>query len=147
MPGTVCSHSLQEAMLSVGLVAARLVQTWLTAYATCGDVFCMCVQHCSCVSVQVIGREKEIMRVCEILSRRRKNNPMLLGEAGVGKTAIAEGLALAIAQGDTIEGRPLPSVLQVHIHPSCCPCVFRVLCFCRSVHTCPRVCAHVRLLH
>ncbi|MGB3751146.1 MAG: ATP-dependent Clp protease ATP-binding subunit ClpA [Arcobacteraceae bacterium] len=45
----------------------------------------------------VIGREKEIQRVIEILARRKKNNPILLGETGVGKTAIAEGLALAIA--------------------------------------------------
>jgi len=45
----------------------------------------------------VINREKEIHRVVEILARRKKNNPILLGETGVGKTAIAEGLALAIA--------------------------------------------------
>ena len=47
----------------------------------------------------VIGREKEIDRVVRILSRRSKNNPCLIGEAGVGKTAIAEGLAQRIAQG------------------------------------------------
>lgn len=46
----------------------------------------------------VIGREKEISRVIEILSRRKKNNPILVGEPGVGKTAIAEGLALEIAE-------------------------------------------------
>lgn len=46
----------------------------------------------------VIGREKEVSRVIEILSRRKKNNPILVGEPGVGKTAIAEGLALKIAQ-------------------------------------------------
>ncbi|QKF68022.1 ATP-dependent protease specificity component and chaperone [Arcobacter venerupis] len=46
----------------------------------------------------VIGRETEISRVIEILSRRKKNNPILVGEPGVGKTAIAEGLALEIAQ-------------------------------------------------
>ena len=45
----------------------------------------------------VIGRSKEISRVIEILSRRKKNNPILVGEPGVGKTAIAEGLALEIA--------------------------------------------------
>ncbi len=45
----------------------------------------------------VIGRDKEIKRVVEILARRKKNNPILLGETGVGKTAIAEGLALEIA--------------------------------------------------
>ncbi|MFY0544509.1 ATP-dependent Clp protease ATP-binding subunit [Brevibacillus sp. H7] len=47
----------------------------------------------------VIGRDKEIERVIEILNRRTKNNPVLIGEPGVGKTAIAEGLALRIAEG------------------------------------------------
>lgn len=46
----------------------------------------------------VIGREKEIERVAQVLSRRKKNNPVLIGEPGVGKTAIAEGLALRIVQ-------------------------------------------------
>lgn len=48
----------------------------------------------------VIGRTNEIERVIQIICRRTKNNPILLGEAGVGKTAIAEGLALKIANGD-----------------------------------------------
>jgi ATP-dependent Clp protease ATP-binding subunit ClpC len=48
----------------------------------------------------VIGRENEILRVIQILSRRTKNNPCLIGEPGVGKTAIAEGLALRISMGD-----------------------------------------------
>ena len=48
----------------------------------------------------VIGREQEIKRVIETLNRRNKNNPVLIGEPGVGKTAIAEGLALKIHQGD-----------------------------------------------
>lgn len=48
----------------------------------------------------VIGREKEIQRVIQILSRRTKNNPVLIGEPGVGKTAVAEGLALEIAKGN-----------------------------------------------
>ena len=47
----------------------------------------------------VIGREEEIRRVLQILSRRTKNNPILIGEAGVGKTAIAEGLAHRIVSG------------------------------------------------
>ena len=46
----------------------------------------------------IIGRQKEIERVCQILSRRKKNNPILIGEPGVGKTAIVEGLALRIIQ-------------------------------------------------
>ncbi len=48
----------------------------------------------------VIGREVEIERITQILSRRKKNNPIILGEAGVGKSAIIEGLALRIASGD-----------------------------------------------
>ncbi len=56
----------------------------------------------------VIGREKEIERVIQILSRRTKNNPALIGEPGVGKTAIAEGLAHRIVKGDvpeTLQGK------------------------------------------
>ena len=48
----------------------------------------------------VIGRDEEIRRVLQILSRRTKNNPILIGEPGVGKTAIAEGLAYRIVQED-----------------------------------------------
>ena len=62
----------------------------------------------------VVGREQEIERVVQILSRRKKNNPILIGEAGVGKSAIVEGLALRIAAGDvpyTIQGKNLYSCL------------------------------------
>lgn len=52
----------------------------------------------------VIGRDEEIRRVLQILSRRTKNNPILIGEAGVGKTAIAEGIAIRIVQGDVPDG-------------------------------------------
>ncbi len=46
----------------------------------------------------IVGREKEIERLAQILSRRKKNNPVLIGEPGVGKSAIVEGLALRIIQ-------------------------------------------------
>ncbi len=61
----------------------------------------------------VIGRDEEIRRTVQILARRTKNNPVLIGDPGVGKTAIAEGLALRIANGDvpdTLKGRRLMSL-------------------------------------
>ncbi|MEM9358803.1 MAG: ATP-dependent chaperone ClpB [Pseudomonadota bacterium] len=61
----------------------------------------------------VIGRDEEIRRTVQVLSRRTKNNPVLIGEPGVGKTAIAEGLALRIVQGDvpeSLKGKKLLSL-------------------------------------
>ncbi len=61
----------------------------------------------------VIGRDDEIRRIIQVLSRRRKNNPVLIGEPGVGKTAIAEGLAQRIVSGDIPEGLKNKSVLSL----------------------------------
>ena len=60
---------------------------------------------------RLIGRERELERVIQILNRRQKNNPCLIGEPGVGKTAIAEGLAMKIAKGD------VPSFLISSMRP------------------------------
>jgi len=61
----------------------------------------------------VIGRDEEIRRVIHILSRRTKNNPVLVGDPGVGKTAIVEGLAQRIAKGDVPEGLKDKRVVQL----------------------------------
>ena len=61
----------------------------------------------------VIGRDEEIRRVIQILSRRTKNNPALIGEPGVGKTAIAEGLAQRIINGDVPEGLKKKRLIQL----------------------------------
>jgi ATP-dependent Clp protease ATP-binding subunit ClpB len=61
----------------------------------------------------VIGRDEEIRRVMQILSRRAKNNPVLVGDAGVGKTAIAEGLAQRIVKGDVPEGLKEKEIFQL----------------------------------
>ncbi|MBN1303766.1 MAG: ATP-dependent chaperone ClpB [Anaerolineales bacterium] len=61
----------------------------------------------------VIGRDEEIRRVVQILSRRTKNNPALIGEPGVGKTAIAEGLAQRIINGDVPEGLKKKRLIQL----------------------------------
>ncbi len=63
----------------------------------------------------VIGRDKEIMRIMQILSRRTKNNPLLIGEAGVGKTAVVEGLANRIAKGDVPESLKDKEIVSLDI--------------------------------
>jgi len=72
----------------------------------------LCAEAAAGSTDPVIGRDKEVVRVVQILARRSKNNPMLIGEPGVGKTAIAEGLARAIVSRALPDGSPLPAFLE-----------------------------------
>ncbi|MFN6063049.1 MAG: AAA family ATPase, partial [Bacteroidota bacterium] len=63
----------------------------------------------------IIGRDDEIRRVLHILSRRKKNNPILIGEAGVGKTAIVEGIAWRIVKGDVPENLKTKKIFSLDI--------------------------------
>lgn len=78
------------------------------------DSFCrdLCAEAAADKIDPVIGRSKEIQRVAQILSRRTKNNPILIGDPGVGKTAIAQGLARAIVSRSLPDGTPLPIFLR-----------------------------------
>ncbi len=66
----------------------------------------------------IVGRDEEIRQIVDILMRRRQNNPILTGEAGVGKTAVVEGFALRIAAGDVPP--PLQDVDAAHRSTSAC---------------------------
>ena len=70
----------------------------------------------------VIGRDDEIRRVLQILSRRTKNNPILIGEPGTGKTAIVEGLAERIVRGDVPENLKGQAALLIGYGCACCRC-------------------------
>lgn len=70
----------------------------------------------------LIGREAEIQRTIQVLCRRRKNNPVYVGEPGVGKTAIAEGLALKIARGEVPEALKAAHVYSLDLGALGCRC-------------------------
>ncbi|NBQ53172.1 MAG: ATP-dependent Clp protease ATP-binding subunit [Proteobacteria bacterium] len=68
----------------------------------------------------VIGRDAEVRRVLEILGRKKKNNPLLLGEPGVGKSAVAEAVALKIASGQVPETMRDKRVLSLDLGAMLC---------------------------
>jgi ATP-dependent Clp protease ATP-binding subunit ClpB len=83
----------------------------------------------------VIGRDEEIRRVVQVLSRRTKNNPVLIGEPGVGKTAIVEGLAQRIVRGDVPEGLKDKKLISLDMGALIEGAQGRVLLFVDELHT------------
>jgi type VI secretion system protein VasG len=80
--------SVREMPSPAGKTAISRFCTAFTASARAGEID------------PVFGRDREILQMIDILARRRKNNPIIVGEAGVGKTAVVEGLSLRIVEGD-----------------------------------------------
>ena len=90
----VCAGTIHTRNIANDILDVTFINSHSTSISTLPMLICRRTGH------SVIGRDEEIRRTIQILSRRTKNNPILIGEPGVGKTAVAEGLALRIAVGD-----------------------------------------------
>ena len=88
----------------------------------------------------VIGRDDQIRRCIQILSRRTKNNPVLIGEPGVGKTAVAEGLAQRINSGDVPAALQVCETVQKSMSVACEAVQESMYMACVSQHGCPAAC-------
>jgi ATP-dependent Clp protease ATP-binding subunit ClpB len=109
-----CPLSLQELQARIQQIRGTTTMDSSTAESSLQalEKYCKNLTHLAKAGKldPVIGRDEEIRRTIQVLSRRTKNNPLLIGEPGVGKTAIAEGLALRILQGDvpdSLKGKQL----------------------------------------